>query len=153
MISRKPLKLHEVDAEKAEILAKTLPKPLCKSCGFAQIATEFIYTMRKRDGRRKHKRCHTCWKKVTQFSNRSNILRKYNMTCQEYLDKIEKQGGCCEICGCPDNGDRSLAVDHDHNTGQVRGLLCGKCNGGIGLLKDNAGLLRKAINYLRKYRK
>ena len=64
-----------------------------------------------------------------------------------------EQGGICIVCGCAiqtqkNEGGNAAAVDHDHNTGKVRGLLCTKCNMGIGLFKEDSGLLRKAANYL-----
>lgn len=62
-----------------------------------------------------------------------------------------EQNGCCAICGDhQSNQARSMAVDHCHETGRVRGLLCMKCNTGIGKLGDSPELLRKAIAYLEK---
>jgi hypothetical protein len=52
---------------------------------------------------------------------------------------------CCQICG----GYQRLSIDHDHNTGKVRGLLCSPCNIGLGGFKDNPHSLTKAIEYLK----
>jgi hypothetical protein len=60
---------------------------------------------------------------------------------------LYKQGGKCGICGSVSNGKR-LAIDHDHETGRVRGLLCQQCNTALGLFKDQVELLKKAIDYL-----
>jgi len=60
---------------------------------------------------------------------------------------LEDQGGSCKICNNKD-GDRKLAVDHCHHSGQVRGLLCRRCNVAIGSLEDDPVLLQKAIDYL-----
>ena len=57
-------------------------------------------------------------------------------------------GGGCAICGDPARADSSLHVDHDHGSGEIRGLLCMRGNNGIGLLKENPRLLRRAATYL-----
>lgn len=54
----------------------------------------------------------------------------------------------CEVCG-KDNGKRAICIDHDHETGKVRGFLCGNCNRALGLLKDDPALLEKLALYLR----
>ncbi len=69
------------------------------------------------------------------------------------IDAIYKaSSGLCEICGKSRRADRNLALDHDHKTGQLRGVLCSACNTGLGMFMDNMGLLRDAIRYLRRYR-
>ena len=65
----------------------------------------------------------------------------------------EEQQHVCKLCGEQETRTRNgvivgLVVDHDHDTGRVRGLLCSNCNVGIGYLKHNTELLRKAIAYL-----
>ncbi|MGH7383314.1 MAG: endonuclease VII domain-containing protein [Candidatus Methylomirabilales bacterium] len=83
----------------------------------------------------------------------SGRLREYRlksiwgMTAEEYRSLFDLQNGLCAICREPP-GDQSLAVDHDHNTGKVRGLLCKNCNLGIGNFRDDAQLLISAIEYL-----
>jgi len=56
----------------------------------------------------------------------------------------EAQKGCCALCNEPEEKFAWLCIDHDHETGRIRGLLCPNCNRGLGLLKDNASLLQKA---------
>ena len=73
--------------------------------------------------------------------------RKFGITADEYMDLLLKQEGICAICGDV-NIDRSLAVDHDHVTGHVRGLLCTRCNQGLGQFRDNIDFLKRAIEYL-----
>ena len=58
--------------------------------------------------------------------------------------------GLCAICGAA-RGKRNHALDHDHATGRLRGILCGPCNAGIGMFRDNIDLLRKAIEYLERF--
>lgn len=68
---------------------------------------------------------------------------------EEYNKLLELQNSSCGICGGKDSAKR-LAVDHDHETGKIRGLLCSKCNRALGYLNDDKELLRKAISYLEK---
>ena len=84
----------------------------------------------------------------------SELKRRFGITLHEYGQLMVKQGGKCAICGTDEGGTRlgevkALAVDHDHKTGRVRGLLCESCNQGIGKLKDDVEILQKAIDYLK----
>lgn len=83
-----------------------------------------------------------------QYSKEYNLQRKFKLSLEEYQVLSDKQGNVCAICGS--SCTRSLAVDHNHNTGEIRGLLCNSCNRGIGYLKDSPDILRKAISYLEK---
>lgn len=74
------------------------------------------------------------------------LVRRYGLACVEYNQKLKDQGGVCAICGKPDR--RRLSVDHDHDTGAVRGLLCSRCNSGIGFMDDDLTRLRAAVRYL-----
>lgn len=76
-----------------------------------------------------------------------NLMRKYGITVDEYDRILSKQGGVCKICGKSSQGV-SLAVDHDHQTGRIRGILCENCNRGLGMFKDSPMLLAEAIKYL-----
>lgn len=76
--------------------------------------------------------------------------RKYGISLERYNELFKIQGGVCAICG-GNRGKRRLAVDHDHATGTVRGLLCGLCNITVGLVEDSEILLEKTRLYLRKH--
>lgn len=84
------------------------------------------------------------------------LNQNYKITLEDYNKMSEKQGGVCKICGCRDvRIDRDgksriqrLAVDHCHKSGKIRGLLCSGCNGGLGLLRDDVYILKKALDYL-----
>jgi hypothetical protein len=68
---------------------------------------------------------------------------------QQYDEMLEAQGGCCALCGSDFPGGRGrFVVDHCHDTGRIRGLLCNLCNVGLGALRDSPQLLQKAIHYL-----
>ena len=74
---------------------------------------------------------------------------RYKLTDQQYDQMLFAQKGQCKICGTRDWPYKGPCVDHDHNTGQVRGLLCLNCNRGIGAFKDDAAVVEKALKYLR----
>lgn len=79
------------------------------------------------------------------------ILRNCGITLHEYDEMFERQGNKCKICGSEETGTRSQGrfhVDHDHLTGKIRGLLCSRCNHGLGHFKDNIKFLMAAIRYL-----
>lgn len=87
------------------------------------------------------------WKNHRQWT--SNILRRsYGVTIEEYERLFAKQHGICGICKQPP-GKKSLAIDHCHRTGKIRGLLCVRCNLGLGNLRDDPQLLRAALRWLR----
>lgn len=71
-----------------------------------------------------------------------------SFTAADYDGLSASQGGSCAICG---RAPGKLIVDHDHQTGRVRGLLCGSCNTGLGLLGDDADSLRAALAYLEAH--
>ncbi len=79
-----------------------------------------------------------------------------NMTQERYEQMLVEQNGLCAICqGPPQNYGYSankLMIDHDHRTGEVRGLLCNKCNSGLGMFREKRRHLRSAMDYLEKHR-
>lgn len=79
--------------------------------------------------------------------HRKRIKYLYGITTEQYDNLLKSQDGKCAICNSPGNGIR-LDVDHCHETKAIRGLLCRKCNQGIGLLGNNTGRLASAIDYL-----
>lgn len=79
---------------------------------------------------------------------RKNNLRKYGLTPETFDAMLQEQGGKCLICRKELVEGRDLHVDHDHDTGAVRGLLCGLCNVGLGAFRDNPEFLRAAAAYI-----
>jgi len=80
-----------------------------------------------------------------------NFKYYYDFPLSSYKKLLKEQNESCAICGIHNSKlKESLFLDHNHNTGKVRGLLCRKCNSGIGLLGDNMAILKKAISYLEK---
>lgn len=79
-----------------------------------------------------------------------SIEKNYGISKEEYLEMLSKQNNKCLICDTHESKfKRGLAVDHDHITGKIRGLLCHYCNGGLGHFKDNIENMIKAIEYLK----
>jgi hypothetical protein len=78
--------------------------------------------------------------------------RTYGITEETYQQMLADQGGVCAICQqeCNRSTTERLCVDHDHATGYVRGLLCFKCNTGLGRFNDDLAFLSRAIDYLRR---
>ena len=102
----------------------------------------------------RHVETTTRWKRANvRRSKNASLVHHYGITIETYESMLEEQGHKCAICGNADSGRSNtdaLAVDHDHRTGAIRGLLCHPCNSGIGLLKDDATVLTAAAEYLRR---
>lgn len=81
----------------------------------------------------------------------SNLKRMFGLSIEEYDNKAKLQNNVCAICLKVCKSGKRLAVDHDHKTGNIRDLLCGNCNGGLGKFQDNPQLLEKAAEYLKKW--
>lgn len=81
-------------------------------------------------------------------NRRSHLKRKFGITVEDYDRMLAEQGGGCAICGAPPPEGSSLHVDHDHQTGRVRGLVCFKHNNALGDFGDDPELLQKATTYL-----
>lgn len=91
------------------------------------------------------------YQKVKDQYRAIDLKRNYGMTVAEYDAMLLAQGGVCAICrGVNKNGKR-LSVDHNHDTGAVRDLLCASCNLVIGHCREQALILREAIRYLEKH--
>ena len=85
---------------------------------------------------------------VKRRNRAGHLRRKFGMTLEGYEEILARQGGVCAVCSRPPTPSISLHVDHDHETGRIRGLLCFRCNNALGDLEDDPGLLRAATRYL-----
>lgn len=101
----------------------------CSRCRRRKPAVEFHRNRKKKDGRASH--CRSCHRRdyydLDAWRAR-RFKRSYGITLEEYDLYFKKQGGLCALCRGESNGRGRLAVDHDHETGEVRGLLCFTCN-------------------------
>ena len=93
------------------------------------------------------------YKEYRRREREGNLRRLYGFGEEEYTRLVEAAGGVCAICGEPPVKGRGkkLVVDHDHETGNLRGLLCAPCNASLGGFKDDPAVLAKAIEYLKRH--
>lgn len=121
----------------------------CKDC-----LTEGITT--KREANSPGPRCATHWRifrKQQKAKNHENMVAKtYGLAPGEYEQMYQAQGGVCAICQRATGKTKRLAVDHDHDTGLVRGLLCGPCNRMVGYFRNAPEAFRRAAAYLERAR-
>lgn len=116
---------------------------VCKECGKDYFSRRF----KKATGY-----CRPCQEKLRESNPNKSRLKPYKLTKEEYTTLLNRQNGKCAICHKPETSlNKSLAVDHCHKTGQVRSLLCGKCNRGLGLFNDSSELLERASSYLNNH--
>lgn len=135
----------------------------CTGCGETKPIDDYYLTT-NRYGKKyptaRCKRCHveytTAWRKqnpdkVREIGERhaakkrfTRLQREYGLTPDEYVAMVDACGGRCAICDL----SKPLDVDHDHDTGRVRGLLCRNCNRAIGWMHDDPAILRRAVAYL-----
>lgn len=85
--------------------------------------------------------------KYKKYQRMRLLKGTHGLTLDDYDGMLEKQNYGCAICG-ESNGNRVMFVDHDHETGKIRGLLCARCNSAIGLFDDDIKKMAKAIEYI-----
>lgn len=133
----------------------------CSTCKLTKPTSEFDRDSRYKSGFRSQ--CSFCNTKGKHKSSLSyNLKRRYGITLEDYEKLSVSQNNVCAICSKketrvtrPNSGKYSmdgpprLVVDHNHETGVIRGLLCHKCNVGLGQFNDSIYLLERAVEYLR----
>ena len=88
-------------------------------------------------------------RKATERDRAATLKYRYGITLEEWDRLVEEQHGACLICNFRPESPRQLHVDHNHQTGEVRGLLCNNCNVGLGYFADNAERLARASMYVQ----
>jgi len=137
---------------------------VCTMCGISKSLDDF----RSRGGSQKHllkSRCNTClylehrkWcennpERVQDYRDRDSwtLVKRCSrrgITPEQLVDCYERQERCCAIC----KDEISLidsAIDHNHHTGEFRGVLCRQCNRALGMFRDSAKILLSAVDYLK----
>jgi hypothetical protein len=120
----------------------------CTRCGVVKKANFFTPQYATRDGLNNW--CKEC---VSALCTKSNKRRKYGMDDAAIIAMLKSQGNCCPIClRAIRFGERknNFHIDHDHQTGAVRGILCETCNPGLAKLGDDPARLGMGVDYLRR---
>jgi len=120
----------------------------CSDCGTEKPEEDFGLDRNQARGRKYA--CKECTNakrrgRYQKENRRYHLKRAYGITPKQYENMSQEQMGICAICLEP----TKLYIDHDHVTGEVRGLLCQKCNSAIGLLYDNPARIDRAAKYVR----
>lgn len=116
------------------------------------IVSELAKKYRSKDPEKYRARSRQWRKDNPEKSMSIDLKRKYGITYDHWKVMFDQQEGKCLVCNKHQNElNQKLAVDHDHKTNQIRGLICCQCNRGIGYLQDDPILLRKAALYLDKF--
>ena len=124
----------------------------CNICKRKKSLSEYHLYARSKDGHYATcKKCRSTKEKGlygrTPEQIRRGNLKKFGLTLEDYDVLLEQQNNVCKLCGRPPIG-RRLAVDHNHETGKIRGLLCLQCNAVLGSVREDASLLQKMVKYL-----
>jgi len=135
-----------------------LQTKVCSSCCTRKLFSDFSKRKGTKDGL--HYICKQCAnerrrerRKQPDYLKNETLKRDFSLSFEDYKKMLLAQNGVCAICDCPETSTykgklRHLSVDHDHKTGQIRGLLCNDCNSALGFFKDDIQVLRKAAKYL-----
>jgi recombination endonuclease VII len=145
--------VRERGAERASRGPVPVGTKWCNDCGSYVPLSDFPRNRSAADGlafyckTHQNARTYESRRRVHGGSRHYHLVRRYGVSAAQVAAWIESQGGVCPICLTGLDG--KAHVDHDHETGEVRGILCFNCNGGLGQFGDNVRRLQRAIDYLR----
>ena len=120
--------------------SKKIEIKACPSCGIVKSRNQY-----GKDGSRPDGISWECKECKLENGYYQRIKREYGLNREQYLNMKRTQDSSCLCC----KEVKKLVVDHDHETGKVRGLLCDNCNLALGLLKDSVGTLERMIKYVQ----
>lgn len=130
---------------------------ICKKCNENKLLADFDIRIWGSNGIGYTNRCKDCKNKRRRElhdkeNNRNELLKaRFGIDLVKYNEMFVAQNGCCAICQKPQSAEkRNFAVDHDHNTRAIRGLLCENCNRALGQFQDSVEILENAKKYLLK---
>lgn len=131
---------------------------VCKYCGEEKWEEEWAFQTHKNRNPSSFGRCKECVKarknspEIREINRKSMLKIMYGITSEEYNELLRVQNFSCAICkGHISKFKKALSVDHNHMTGEVRGLLCQKCNMALGLLGDRLEAIQNLLKYMEKY--
>ena len=99
---------------------------------------------------------HKIWNDKNQdYRRQQRLERRYGITHEDYLQMLVRQAGVCAVCSRPEALTRygRLSIDHNHETGEIRGLLCDGCNASLGHLQEDPETIRKLADYIELFNK
>lgn len=131
----------------------------CTDCKDLKLERDFYKDKHRANGYKSY--CKSCASKRaikfnkskgSDYSKDKRLKDTYGISLEHYNQMFLKQEGCCAICKKhQSNFTRALAIDHCHKTGNIRALLCHKCNSALGLSNDSIDLLKEMISYLEEH--
>lgn len=152
----KPLNQYSKKPDTTDLL-----QPKCKSCVAAINRDHYVknkgarltyqkkYQEENSEARNEYAKA---WRKKNKdYIKQFDLIRVYGITQEEKLKMIEDQNGLCAICANILFENRTTHIDHCHDTGKIRAILCHGCNTGIGLFKESIPALQSSISYLEKF--
>lgn len=147
-------------------MVPTVTLKRCSKCGGDKPRTEFFRNSAARDGLQSQ--CKACqsgtpaqrermrqrkrrpdYTAKAQAWRRTSRLRRYGLTEEEFVAMLDAQGNACAACRRDFSDDLGPCIDHDHDTGEVRGLLCSGCNTALGMLADDPVRISGLLIYLQ----
>ncbi len=161
-----PMTLEHRKKIAAALIAREKPiEKRCTQCGIVKLRSEF-YPRKSSSPNAIRAECKQCsidgvanWQvgrreRVRETNWRTCLRRYYGITAEQYDEMLAAQGDVCAICGGTETtrNRKRLYVDHCHRTRLIRGLLCSRCNHGVGAMRDDPDLLKSAWVYLERGR-
>lgn len=136
----------------------SLEQKTCSKCKIEKPISEFWRRSTKADPEKRRSWCISCCQKRRPYQDSYDpeyrrawhLAQKYGITQEDYVALLSSQGGTCAICLDPPS-QVHFHIDHDHDTGEVRGILCSRCNAMIGYGRDNPAILFSGIFYLLNF--
>lgn len=135
-------KYHQTNIENYKYNPLDLVEKICSKCKLNKEIKNF--TIKKQNKNGFNDICKSCEK----FRK---IMLIYKIDESFFNAMLNFQGNKCDICKISFENLKDIHIDHNHDNNKIRGLLCGNCNTGIGLLKENIEIMQKAINYIKKH--